>query len=185
MAAQPPVFDWYQIVEGEEFEQGDLIDDLPILIHPDTVPTRITETQNKDFKLTIEAKSILIFNVIVMTQSCDFNKLNDTDLVTLCPRYNYSDLYDKGRWIPLVEGRVVNSHLLNKCELGKFVFEYQVVDLTNIFCVPLSFLKRASHERGKRVRLLPPYREQLGQAFAKRFMRVGLPIDLPREYPYE
>ncbi len=34
-----------------------------------------------------------------------------------------------------------------------------------------------------RLRLLPPYREHLSQSFARQFMRVGLPIDLPREYP--
>jgi hypothetical protein len=29
------------------------------------------------------------------------------------------------------------------------------------------------------VRLLPPYREHLAQAFARFFIRVGLPVDVP------
>jgi hypothetical protein len=32
---------------------------------------------------------------------------------------------------------------------------------------------------GRRLRLLPPYREHLSQAFARFFMRVGLPVDIP------
>jgi len=31
---------------------------------------------------------------------------------------------------------------------------------------------------GKRLRLCPPYREHLAQAFARFFMRVGLPQDV-------
>ncbi len=30
-----------------------------------------------------------------------------------------------------------------------------------------------------RLRLLPPYREHLAQGFARFFMRVGLPVDIP------
>jgi hypothetical protein len=30
-----------------------------------------------------------------------------------------------------------------------------------------------------RLRLLPPYREHLSQSFARFFMRVGLPVDIP------
>jgi hypothetical protein len=34
---------------------------------------------------------------------------------------------------------------------------------------------------GNRLRLCPPYREHLAQAFARFFMRVGLPSDIPEE----
>ena len=34
---------------------------------------------------------------------------------------------------------------------------------------------------GNRLRLCPPYREHLAQSFARFFMRVGLPIDIPEE----
>ena len=46
--------------------------------------------------------------------------------------------------------------------------------------VPRAFLEDLIAERGtKRLRLLPPYREHLSQAFARFFMRVGLPVDIP------
>jgi len=34
-------------------------------------------------------------------------------------------------------------------------------------------------KRENRLRLLPPDREHLAQAFARFFMRAGLPIDIP------
>jgi hypothetical protein len=46
----------------------------------------------------------------------------------------------------------------------------------DIFTVPRSFLEALLQEQQlPRLRLLPPYREHLSQAFARFFMRVGLP----------
>jgi hypothetical protein len=172
-------FPWYEIIEDSNIEQGDFLTDLPILIQPDTIPT------SKDQLDHVLSTSIEVYNIVVMTQSCDFNKMEDSDLVTLCPRYDYRSLFGKDRWRPLIEGRIVGAHLLDKYDLSGYEFDYQVVDLTKIFSVPYSYVQKASYSQGKRVRLLPPYREHLSQAFAKRFMRVGLPLDLPRDYPYE
>lgn len=184
MSNKPPDFKWYQIVTGSKLEQGDFLNDLPILIQPDTMPTSKEALEKLLPDLIIDADSVQVFNTVVMTQSCDFNKMKDNDLVTLCPRVNYRDIYDKGNWKPLREGRIIGAHLLDRSDLAGHDFEYQVVDLTRIFGIPYGFVKRAAEHRGERVRLLPPYREHLAQAFARRFMRVGLPIDLPPEYPY-
>ena len=49
--------------------------------------------------------------------------------------------------------------------------------------VPLSFLESLLRQRATpRLRLLAPYREYLSQAFARFFMRVGLPqpVDISR-----
>jgi hypothetical protein len=53
--------------------------------------------------------------------------------------------------------------------------ELRVVDFRNVFSLPFDFLKSYCAE-GERLRLLPPYREHLSQAFARFFMRVGLPV---------
>jgi len=42
------------------------------------------------------------------------------------------------------------------------------------------FIKLHLRKQGNRLRLLPPYREHLAQAFARFFMRVGLPADIPK-----
>ena len=54
-----------------------------------------------------------------------------------------------------------------------------MVDFRNVYGVPFGFLEELSASRGERLRLLPPYREHLSQAFARFFMRVGLPTDIP------
>lgn len=56
---------------------------------------------------------------------------------------------------------------------------YQVVDFRNIYSVSLNFLSDLTMKKGERLRLLPPYREHLSQSFARFFMRVGLPVDIP------
>jgi hypothetical protein len=69
--------------------------------------------------------------------------------------------------------------MLNKCELPCFNNEFLVVDFHNVYGVPYAFLDSLLKGQGKRLRLLPPYREHLSQAFARFFMRVGLPVDIP------
>jgi hypothetical protein len=51
--------------------------------------------------------------------------------------------------------------------------------------VPLGYVKEIARQKGNRIRMLPPYREYLAQAFAWQFMRIGLPIDIPKNYPYQ
>ena len=69
--------------------------------------------------------------------------------------------------------------MLNKCTIEGFISpEVRVVSFRQIYSVPLDYLRERAKQR-PRLRLLPPYREQLAQAFARYFMRVGLPIDIP------
>ena len=82
----------------------------------------------------------------------------------------------------LRRGNVPGYHLLNKCEIDGFETDYLVVDFRSVYSVPFDFIMELVEKRGKRLRLLPPYREHLSQAFARFFMRVGLPVDIP---PFE
>ena len=47
------------------------------------------------------------------------------------------------------------------------------------YSLPLTFVRSRAARTGERLRLLPPYREHLSQAFARYFIRVGLPQDIP------
>jgi hypothetical protein len=53
------------------------------------------------------------------------------------------------------------------------------VDFRRVFSLPLGFMRGLATAQGNRLRLLPPYREHLSQSFARFFMRVGLPEDIP------
>jgi len=176
--------DWYEVVaQDTSFEQGDFFNRVPI---PIFTITRI-EDDRPSYKQEVEYQ-----NVVLMTQSCDLQDLADEDHVLLCPRLDYSvaaterpkTYGGKGAWKEMVAGRKLGSHLLNRCEIEEHRCDYQVVDLRRVYSVPFKLLKYfATIQGSNRLRLLPPYREHLAQAFARQFMRVGLPIDLPRDPP--
>jgi hypothetical protein len=68
--------------------------------------------------------------------------------------------------------------MISSSDLSGFEHEIRIIDLQQIYSLPVSFL-RAISVKEKHLRLLPPYREHLSQSFARVFMRVGLPIDIP------
>jgi hypothetical protein len=133
----------------------------------------------------------------VMTQACDLEHGKVSDVV-LCPHYALT--FFRGQvWKPDQEQKkqpansdawkkhfkaMANGHLWNLCVLNSssiegHTIEHRVVDFHLIYTVPRDFLETLLREREKpRLRLLPPYREHLSQAFARFFMRVGLPAPL-------
>ena len=195
-----PEFLWYELVSSDVmFQQGDIIRDFPI-------PEPPIEIYSREFFLVEGNTSILgaeikKYDVIVMTQSCDFIKFKPDNAVNLCPIYdlkiaikpNGQSLSNPDSWDKLRKGMLVHSHLLNQCEISGYKFDYKVVDLHRVLSVPFRVLQviqssMVSDENTInrfRVRLLPPYREHLAQAFARQFMRVGLPQDLPEKFPYK
>jgi hypothetical protein len=134
-------------------------------------------------------------DVVVMTQACDLahDKVRN---VVLCPHVGLSvfrtlwqDAMRQAGQNPtakawrnlcddITEGFVWNQAFLNRFEpaADDLRTEIRVVDFYEIFTVPRSFLESLLRRRaGGRLRLLAPYREHLSQAFARFFMRVGLP----------
>ena len=85
----------------------------------------------------------------------------------------------KEHWNMARKGQVPGFHVLNKCELEGFKRDHRVVDFHRVHSLPLDFVRKIADELGERIRLQPPYREHLSQAFARFFMRVGLPVDIP------
>jgi iron-sulfur cluster repair protein YtfE (RIC family) len=56
--------------------------------------------------------------------------------------------------------------------------DYIVVDFRNVYGIQIENLKEIAGKLESIHRLLPPYREPLSQAFARYFMRVGLPQNI-------
>jgi hypothetical protein len=80
----------------------------------------------------------------------------------------------------LRKGNVPGYHMLAANEVAELNRGIRIVDFRNVYGLPVQFAKRFADGKGKRLRLLPPYREHLSQAFARFFMRVGLPADIPK-----
>jgi predicted ATPase len=56
--------------------------------------------------------------------------------------------------------------------------DFLLVDLRRIFTLSVELVREFAIMQRQRVRSLPPYWEHLSQAFARFFMRVGLPVDI-------
>jgi hypothetical protein len=166
-------YPWYEVVsEEDELMQGDFIKDCPVVIPPSEI--------SDDIKVRI-----INYDVVIMSQSCDLVQ-RKLDLVLVCPVWFLNEFEKKSDFFKskkgkeaLRQGNVPGYHLLNKCEIDGFQTDYLVVDFRNVYSVPFDFIVGLAKGRGKRLRLLPPYREHLSQAFARFFMRVGLPVDIP------
>lgn len=102
--------------------------------------------------------------------------------MALCPIFPISrfeeineEMKKKGRWEEVRKGRVEGLHLLSSPTNPTDNRESLVVDFREIYSLPFEMLTQHALEVGARWRLKPPYLEHFSQAFARFFMRVGLP----------
>lgn len=167
-------YPWYAVVDGKEpLRQEDFINSCPVVIPPPGIESPKV------------AAEIIEYDVTIMSQSCDLEQ-RKLDLVLVCPIWPFSEFQKRSDFFrsrkgkeALRHGNVPGYHLLNKCELDGFKTDCLIVDFRSVYSVPFGFIVGLAGERRTRLRLLPPYREHLSQAFARFFMRVGLPVDIP------
>jgi hypothetical protein len=176
------VYEWYKNIQEVELQQGDFILDCPIVVPPKTLKQG-----------DISDIEIKLMDIVILTQSCDLVQ-NKIEIVLVCPYYPLqyyisqmpaSVTSGKGKQKcidDLRKGNVNGYHLLNKNADLSDPADYLVVDFKNVYGIQFTALLDIVTERNKRTRLLPPYREHLSQAFARYFMRVGLPQDIKVEY---
>ena len=167
--------------------QGDLLQGCPILQPSVEILEASVEMLGGDEGRGEQSDIPLeTYDVVVMSQSCDIiaEKIR---LVLLCPYFPLEkmtegnpDLRDPELREKIRRGEVFGYHMLNKCDDAAFHDDHLVVDFRSVFSLPLEFLRNFVLLSSKRLRLLPPYREHLSQAFARFFMRVGLPTEIPR-----
>lgn len=172
-------YPWYKKLENiYEIQQGDLVPDCPIVVPP----SKIEEGDEPEIE-------IIYIDSIVLSQSCDLAN-RKIDIVLVCPYYSLSVWLEnlpveqqskkaqKKAIENLKKGFLASYHLLNEYDKEFKLNDFQVVDFKNVYGVKFELLEDIVQELPLRVRLLPPYREQLSQSFARYFMRVGLPQDL-------
>lgn len=183
---------WYSHVEAEiPLTQGDLISDCPVIAWA-AGPLNLSGSEEGE--VLKAATTAVRADVVVMTQACDL-EYNKVDNVIMCPHISVSE-YRKaweeemkrlkqtptkkawGRFCEDIrDGYIWNLSILNAGESGELRIEHRVVDFHDVYTIPRGFLESLLKQRGRpRLRLNPPYREHLSQAFARFFMRVGLPV---------
>ena len=128
-----------------------------------------------------------IVDVIILSQSCDIAH-NKIDSLIVCPVWPFKKLIEANPYYKssraresLRQGKEPAYHLLNQYKSDKLTFQYSIVDFHRIYSLPKNYLRKIAQEKEVRLRLLPPYREHLSQAFARYFMRVGLPVDIDKD----
>lgn len=178
-------YPWYTVVTGDSLAQGDLLDNCPVFIAPAELAA--PEAGPKMAEDAIQAEfRYEPFDLIVMSQTCDLVEGREkVDEVLLCPVHvreefpSGQQLSRASTWEEARKGRLPAYHVLAECDLEPLRTEPRIVSFRRTFSLPIAFVRRFARAHTPRLRLMPPYREHLSQAFARFFMRVGLPADIP------
>jgi hypothetical protein len=174
-------YPWYCLVNDDELQQGDILEGCPVFFPS---PDLTLNSLEADFNLEVSVKWTRR-NVIIISQTCDMVKGREKITeVLLCLVWDQSQHTDGHLSTPkgmeeARKGQLHRHHVLNECKLANTEREFRVVDFRYIYTLPIGYCRKFAAETQNRIRLLPPYREHLSQSFARFFMRVGLPTDIP------
>lgn len=172
--------DWYEVAQGSSLFQGDILKQCPVFV----VEGELTLPLREDADIGVRVK---IIDLVVLTQSCDLenDKVEDillaqlltwTDVVSIEVARGNGTVKGKDFRKALVAGNVPGLSLLHK-RIQEPQLDWSVVDFHRLYTLPKKLVLDLASKMGRRLRLRPPYREHLAQAFARYFMRVGLPHD--------
>ena len=122
---------------------------------------------------------------VVLTQSCDLGN-RKAPMVACCPAHTLDEFENaneffkrKGKWEEVRRGKHTSLHLLpgGDPEQNR---ECLVVDFRVVHSLPIDYVIEFIQEKSRHFRLRTPYVEHMSQAFARVFMRVGLPTNIPK-----
>ena len=176
------ISDWYELVSGGNLEQGDIIEQCPVLRPPKDMDWHVDQP---DFSGEI---LVAPTDVVVASQSCDIAARQKTDiwLVVLCPIWALSAAARANPFLASSHGKeecrrgnLPGYHMIAGCNHQQWKREVSIVSFREIWSLPLHFVRKLAASRELRPRMRPPYREHLSQALARYFMRVGLPSEVP------
>ncbi len=159
---------------GRLLAQGDFIQECSLPVFGPNI--RIGDTAEVD---------VWKANVIVITQSCDLED-DKTQFGAICPIYSLDEFTrinptfaNKDKREGVRKGRHEGLHMLASPTNPGNNLEALIVDFRQIYSRPIEYLSAHSESLGDRWRLQSPYLEHFSQAFARFFMRVGLPSSIP------
>jgi len=165
---------WWEQSELPVLAQGNLIRQCPI-------PVVLGSTTPEEFEIDVQNR-----DVIVVTQSCDL-KANKVRSVCVCPVLTLPEMMLRfPKVFPSLKNfegvRVGTSPsvcLLQSPDGDEDNARCLIVDFRDMYSLSVDYLTRFTLAAGPRPTLLSPWVEHFSQAFARFFMRVGLPSDIP------
>ena len=169
--------DWWVTATGADHEQGDLQRCLPVV----TVESLTIEGDQAQIRTRVEH-----LDAIIVTQTCDLENSKVENILVArvlawedfaAAQYGAGNTAVKGGSFhrSLVRGDVPPLSLLHQQD--EPAVQWSVVDFRELHVVSRSTLDRHVQETEPRARLVSPYKEHFAQAFARFYMRVGLPHD--------
>jgi hypothetical protein len=190
---------WYDIAApAAPLTQGDLLFDCPLVCWRDDAPDYAAAHGAEPPTAPFVAWRRL--DVIVLTQACDLEH-GKVRHVVLAP---HAALVDSRKawegWMrgqgqnpsekswrraceDIAAGYVWNLTFLDQFHHPELGTGVRVVDFHQVFTAPRTLLEAQLRYAGRpRLRLRAPYVEYLSQAFARYFMRVGLPQPVTPEW---
>ena len=190
---------WYEAVPADApLDQGDLISRCPLLAWKEGPMHFYSSLLRREGLLDLA--EVIDADAVVMTQTCDLAQRR-VRYVILCPndglgtyrvgweasQREHGQAPTARSWAAhldrIAAGHVWNRAMLNSEEGAGYSADLRIVDFHEVFSLPRVFLEAWLAQRGEpRLRLRPPYREHLSQAFARFFMRVGLPTDIRKTW---
>lgn len=177
---------WYQVVDSHQLapatllEQGDILRDCPRF-----GIEGLDHWPPPDDAEVVVATDLV--QAVILTQTCDLiqEKVEWVLLAVVVPWPDARDaMVAQGNQAArsskfreaLVQGNLPALALLHR-HTGVPKMNWSVVDFHQLFVLPKSLVVDIAAANGARLRLASPYKEHLSQAFARYFMRVGLPHD--------
>jgi len=167
--------DVWKMISESKLQQGDVLDGCAIPI------------VQSDFRYDTEEGEIdvEIRRLIVATQSCDLENAK-APYVALCPIYTLSEFREtntrfasKDQCENVRRGKVEGLYMLPSPSDPNDNQQAFIVDFRMIVSLPIEYLSSHAITIGDRPRLNSPFVEHYSQAFARFFMRVGLPSQIP------
>ena len=175
-------YKWYDDVPANfSIEQGDIVENCKVILPNEEHYQAILDSKENSAPLDIAE-----INGIILSQSCDIQN-KKVDSIIVCPIWSLRKFIEKGNSFSgskaredLRQGKFPAYHLLQKFSGEELPDDFYFVDFQRIYSVLKNFIEAILKDRPHK-RLLPPYREHLSQSFARYFMRVGLPVDIPKD----
>lgn len=160
---------WFDFVDPScPLSQGDILYACPVFFpDPKEDYTKLEDPATVDFVFAFK-------DVIVMTQSCDIQQGQPDFHILLCP-LNTIDQVPLKNMGNLVADKIGRMQLLNKHDSEHGYVDYNIVDFTKMYTVPLGVINNWKNSKEiKRPRLLSPYNELMSQRFGMKIMRIGI-----------
>ncbi len=172
-----PANQYWGHMSGRSLNQGDLLPGCYVPIFQPDFHAR--PSMEEDVALAQA-------DLIIVTQSCDLEN-EKAPFVAMCPIWGldvFSKLNPKfarnSEREEIRKGRREGLHMLASPEEPSNNQRALVVDFRQIYSLPVGYLRGHATAIDNRWRLQSPFLEHFSQAFARFFMRVGLPSAVPQ-----